>query len=430
MDQYHIKTFGCQMNISDSQRLATFLETQGFSETANIDDAHYIIINTCGVRQMAEDRAYGLVHNIHKHDKSKHIILTGCIAHRADVQKRLGGKVTMFTQIKDFPKDFLATFGKPAAEYENRDYLAIPPKQTSTIHAHVPIMTGCNNFCAYCTVPFARGREISRPTTEIISEVEHFLKKGFKHITLLGQNVNSYYDITKKNPVGFPRLLQMVNALPGKFWISFVSSHPKDMTSELIETIAKSKKVCEWVHLPIQAGDNAILKKMNRKYTQEQYMERVRKIRSAFKTHKPNALFSLSSDIIVGFPGETRKQFMESASVMEKAKYDMVFFGQFSPRPETAAWRMKETVSNKEKQRREYVLNQILKKTTLANNKKYIGKVFEVLIEKEKDAFYYGKTRSQKNVKIPVENKKGLVGKFSKVLITKANLWNLEGKFL
>ncbi|NMC87252.1 MAG: MiaB/RimO family radical SAM methylthiotransferase [Candidatus Moranbacteria bacterium] len=303
--------------------------------------------------------------------------------------------------------------------------MSIKPKYNNKYQAYVPIMTGCNNFCSYCVVPYARGREISRRTEEIISEIKDLAKNGCKHVMLLGQNVNSYKG---ENGINFSKLLKKINAIPGKFWISFISSHPKDFDDELIETIAKCKKVCEWVHLPVQAGSDEIIRKMNRHYTQKQYLAKIAKIRKAFKRYKPDAIYSLSSDIIVGFPGETRKQFLESAKVMEKVKYDMVFFGQFSPRPGTAAWKMKDSVSRKEKARRENFLNEILAKTALTNNRKYIGKTVEVLVEKHDGRNYFGKTRTMKNVKI-ITSRKNLVGKIIKAKIEKASAWNLEGRY-
>ncbi len=307
---------------------------------------------------------------------------------------------------------------------------------------------------------------------EILKEVKDLIKKGYKEIVLLGQNVNSYEDAGslshyhfsgrrwRKAPdegkINFSKLLRKINAIPGNFWISFISNHPKDVTDEMIETVAKCKKVCECFHLPIQAGNDEILQRMNRKYTVKHYLKLIDKIKKAFKKHKPGVLYSITSDIIVGFPGETRKQFLDSAKVMKKVKYDMVFFGQFSPRPGTVSWKMKDNVSKKEKERREKYLNEILKKTVLENNKKYIGTVQEILAdrcavnhsrelltEKERDAFeYFSRTRTMKNVKIhhpasvlPLlrggsEGGVNLIGKFVKVKIIKANIWNLEGKLL
>ncbi len=450
--KYFIKTFGCQMNVSDSERISSFLEEHNFSLAEKIEDADLAIFNTCGIKQTAENRAYSMINNLRKEKKQGvKIVMTGCLANRADVQKRMKSKVDLFSEIKNFQENFekLSTESK-REEFltlnqndNSRDYLSIIPKHSNSFQASVPIMTGCNNFCTYCVVPHARGREISRPADEIISEIKDLVANGFKSITLLGQNVNSYHGTWstghgEKNSkiITFPILLEKINAIPGKFWVNFVSSHPKDMSDELIETVAKLPKVCEWIHLPVQSGNDKILEKMNRKYTQKHYLKLIKKIRSEFKRHKPTAPLAISSDIIVGFPSETKMQFTDSAEVMNKSKFDMVFFGQFSPRPGTVAWKMKDNVSQKEKARRENFLNDTLKQTALANNKRYIGKTVEVLIEtcrsratgeKEKDGFYFGKTRTQKNVKL-VSGKKNLIGTFVKVKITKANVWNLEGE--
>ena len=459
------------MNVSDSERIASFLEQKslssspfckgrGFIPAKKIEDADLVVFNTCGIRQAAENRAYGMIHALRKKHRDVKIIMTGCLANRKDVQIRMKKVVDLFFSINDFKMfenwiiENCLEIGNwklviPAQESNNESisYLSINPKHSNNYQALVPVMTGCNNFCSYCVVPYARGREISRPAKDIEKEIRTLIKKGYKHITLLGQNVNSYCDkrpayrtgrqetrdmkfnkhiACRMSHVTFSELLKKINAIPGNFWISFVSSHPKDFSNELIETIAKCKKVCEWVHLPIQAGNDKILEKMNRKYTQKHYLELIKKIRSAFKKYKPDSLYSISSDIIVGFPGETKKQFMDSAEVMQKAKFDMVFFGQFSPRPGTKAFQMKDNVSKEEKSRREKFLNIILKKTALKNNKKYVGKKIEVLIEKQTGNVFFGKTKTMKNVKIE-SVKKNLVGKILKTKIIKANIWNLEG---
>jgi tRNA-2-methylthio-N6-dimethylallyladenosine synthase len=449
------------MNYSDSERIAGFLASNGLRETKDINDANLVIFNTCGVRQMAEDRVYGQVHNLRIKNKKLgiKIILTGCLANRPDVQKRLKNKVDLFFPINEFEKfekfvieKFenllkivncklkIPAYPELTTRKNNTSYFSITPKYSDKFQAGVPIMTGCNNFCAYCVVPNARGREASRPTEDIISEIKELVKNGTRHIILLGQNVNSYKSPSpsgrgvRGEGANFSQLLKKINAIPGKFWISFVSNHPKDVTDEMIETVAKCKKVCENFHLPIQAGNDTVLKNMNRKYTAKQYLEIVKKIKSAFKKHKPDVPFSLTSDIIVGFPGETKKQFEDSAEVMRKAKFDMVFFGKFSPRPQTAAWKMKDNVSKMEKERRANYLNEILKKTCFENNKKYVGKNLEILIEKYSDGNYFGKTRTMKNVKIfspspsgrGVRGEGSLIGKIIKAKITKANTWNLE----
>lgn len=464
---YFIKTFGCAMNVSDSERIDSFMLSSGFLPAEEISKANIVIINTCGVRQMAEDRVFGLVRNLKKKNKKIKIVVTGCLANRKDIHRRMKD-VDLFSEIKDI-ENILEKIGfKKETTFEySRDYLKIIPKHKNSFQAFVPIMTGCDNFCSYCVVPYARGREISRPANEIISEIKDLVKKGYKSITLLGQNVNSYKGVisnqkpaTSKNPelanyelptanyLDFSQLLRKIDSIPGKFWIYFVSSHPKDMDNKTIEVISKLKKVCENIHLPLQAGDDEILRRMNRKYTSAEYLKKIRKIKSSFAKNKPSAPYSISTDIIVGFPGETKSQFENSAEIMRKAKFDMVFFGQYSPRPGTAAWKMKDTVSKKEKEGREKYLNEILKKTALENNKKYLGKKIEVLIEKQALAnknkieseseliTYFGKTRTLKNVKMTIqknrhpelaEGSQNLVGKIVKCEITKTNIWNLEG---
>lgn len=428
------------MNYSDSERLASFLDSKNLKPASEIKLADLVIINTCGIRKAAEDRVYSTIHNLRKIEgKEIKIVMTGCIAKRPDVQKRMRNKVDLFCSIADFPNNIQLFFDKildikyqtasNSLSRENIDYLSLNPKHTSSFQANVPIMTGCDNFCSYCVVPYARGRETSRSAEEILEEISALVAKGYKHITLLGQNVNSYISHVQENTnkIDFPKLLKLINKIPGKFWISFVSSHPKDMSDDLIKTVTRLKKVCEWIHLPIQAGNDEVLARMNRRYTQKHYLKLIKKIKVSFEKNKPGIPFSISSDIIVGFPSETSSQFADSALVMQKAGFDMVYFGQFSPRPGTAAWKMRDDVSAAEKERREFVLNEILKKTSLANNKKYIGKKIEILIEKEKDGFYFGKTRTQKNVKI-LSKKRMLIGGFAKVKITKANNWNLEGE--
>jgi tRNA-2-methylthio-N6-dimethylallyladenosine synthase len=352
------------------------------------------------------------------------------------------------------------------------DYLEITPKYVNRYTAYIPIMTGCDNFCAYCVVPAARGREYSRPAEDILKEAKGLIKKGYKEIILLGQNVNSYNSRIRANGkqigtnicshslsfvpdsrvVNFPLLLRLIEKIPGKFWITFLTSHPKDMSDELIRTIAESKKICEYVSLPAQAGDDDVLRRMNRKYTIEHYKNLVKKIRRAYDSRphlestRGETSNSLSTDIIVGFPGETRKQIENTAKLLRELKFDMAYIAQYSPRPETAAWQMKDSVSKKEKSRREKVLTKILEKTALANNKKYVGKTVEVLIDKRFDLEefratarkekvepwkerHFAHTRTQKKV-VFSSDKKIPVGSFAKVKITKAKAFGLEGKKL
>jgi len=305
--RYHLKIFGCQMNYSDAERISSYLEKLGIKESKAdlpaeaIAKAGLIIFVTCGVRQSAEDRVYGQINNIWKKYPDKHIILTGCLAHRKDVEKRLRGKVDLFISVSNIEKidgflchefpisnfQFPNKFRNPNYKLPITNYLKIKPRYNSRYTAYVPIMTGCNNFCAYCVVPSARGREYSRSAEDILKEVRNLVKKGYKEIILLGQNVNSYrsslgHPMSKRtSDVLFPELLQLIDKIPGNFWLTFLTSHPKDMSDELIKTIAKSKKVCEYVSLPAQSGDNEILRKMNRHYTVEHYKDLINKIRKA-----------------------------------------------------------------------------------------------------------------------------------------------------
>ena len=434
MKTYHIKTFGCQMNYSDSERIASFLESQKLKPTKKIDEAQLVIFNTCGVRQKAEDRIYGQVHNLKKHSPKARMVLTGCLAKRKDVQKRLKNKINLFFPINNFKKFEnwiiensnlkISTQNNSVTDKESIAYLSISPRYSNEFTAFVPIMTGCNNFCAYCVVPHARGREVSRPQEEILEEVRRLIKKGCKEIILLGQNVNSYKD----KEINFSKLLKKINDIPGNFWISFMSSHPKDVSDEFIEAVTKLKKVCEYIHLPIQAGSTRIIKKMNRKYTQSQYLKLIEKIKKSFEKNKPGKLYSITSDIIVGFPKETKKDFQESEKVIKNCQFDMVYTAQFSPRPGTAAWEFEDNITKKEKKRREENLVRILKKINLSNNKKYLGKSFDILVDKKKGKYFVGHTRSKKDVRFT--SSKNLIGTFQKVKIKKAGTWALEGKLI
>jgi len=487
------------MNYSDAERISTILEKYKFKPAASIDAASLIVFVTCGVRQSAEDRVYGQINNIRKKYPDKIIILTGCLAHRKDVQQRLKNKIDLY-----FPMNNFQTFENwviencleignwkleiPAQKkYFQRcnSYLSIYPKYTNTFQAFVPVMTGCNNFCAYCVVPYARGREYSRPAKDILKEVKNLVKNGCKEVVLLGQNVNSYKNLTPslslirrgiEGEVNFPKLLKLIEKIPGYFWLTFLTSHPKDMSDELIETIAKSKKICEYISLPAQSGDNEILRQMNRHYTIAHYKKLIKKIKLSFEESKKSLALrnskslalgrekpsfdtkslaleklppALSTDIIVGFPGETKKQFENTAKLLREMKFDMAYISQYSPRPETAAWKLKDNVSKKEKVRRDKFLTESLKKTAIENNKEYIGKVVEVLIDKKlgsKLSFeelrvnskqgkslalephkYLARTRTQKKV-VFFSNKKIPIGNFAKVKITKIKAFGLEGE--
>jgi len=414
---YYIVTFGCQINKADSEKIAGALEERGYKLAPEIKEADLVVVNMCSVRQSAVDRVYGLLPKFKKfkiqNSKFK-ILLTGCI-----LQKDKNKFRKVFNEVvntKDLTK-------------------SIEPKHSNDFSALVPIMRGCNNFCTYCVVPHTRGRETSRPTEEIVCEVKKLIKNGVKEIWLLGQNVNSYKSSLKatpetsdrlncesKNEINFPQLLKKINNIPGKFWIRLTSSHPKDFSNELIKAMAECEKVTEYLNLPVQAGDDKILKEMNRPYTIKQYKNLVKKIRKRI----PN--INLSTDVIVGFPGETKKQFENTAKLFKEIKYDIAYINKYSPRVGTTAAKLKDNVSPKEKKRRAKVLTEILKETALENNKKYIGKIIEVLPAEYKKGFLIGKSFHYKTVKF--EGKKNLIGKLVKVKIIDALPWGLKGQII
>lgn len=400
------------MNQSDSERISAVLESIGYKITDKIERANLVVINMCSVRQSAVDRVFGLSEKL-KDMKGKRTILTGCVQKRD--KRKFAELFDYIVDIKDIVNLPKILKKKPVAK---KDYLKIVPNYLSSFSAIIPIMTGCNNFCSYCVVPSIRGREVSRPAEEIICEIKNLINRDYKEIWLLGQNVNSYKD----GAISFPKLLRMIDNIPGKFWIRFTSSHPKDFSDELITAMAKGKKISPYLNLPVQAGDDKILKQMNRPYTVAQYKNAIKKVRKAIPD------IALSTDIIVGFPGETKKQFSNSAKLFKEIKYDMAYISEYSHRSGTSASKMKDTVDKKEKKSRKEVLNEILKKTGLENNKKFLGKEVEVLIDRKKPGIILGKSWHYKTVKI--DSKKDLVGKFVQVKITKALSWGLEGDLI
>ncbi len=413
--EYFIITYGCQMNESDSERIASILEDIGYKLASKIEKADLIVTNMCSVRQSAVDRVYGRIKNFTKlknENKKVKILLTGCILKKDG--KNFANMFDLVLNIEDLPK--WPKILNDSSILNTTNYLKIKPKYSNNFSAFVPIMTGCNNFCAYCVVPYTRDREISRPVEEIICEIKNLIQKGYKEIWLLGQNVNSYND----NKINFPKLLRKVNGIQGNFWIRFISPHPKDFSDDLIDAMSDCKKVTEYLNLPVQSGDNEILKKMNRFYTIEHYKNLVKKIRKKISN------IALSTDIIVGFPGETKKQFENTVKLFKEMKFDMAYISQYSPRTDTTASKMENTVPHSEKEKREKILTEVLKKTALENNKKYIGKKIKVLIEKSKNNFLIGKSCQYKTIKF--EGRKNLIGQFVRVKIIDALSWSLKGK--
>lgn len=407
--KYFIVTHGCQMNVSDSERIATIFKKMKLRPAKDIEQADLIIINMCSVRQSAVDRTFGLISKI----KNKKTVLTGCILKKD--KKKFEEKFDYILDIKDLSNWPKILYSCNLA-YGNKNYFKIKPDYSNKFTALIPIMTGCNNFCSYCVVPYTRKKEISRTKKEIIKEIRFLIKKGVKEIWLLGQNVNSY----GKNRDDFPKLLETIDKIPGNFWIRFTSSHPKDFSDKLIKSMKKCSKVTPYLNLPVQSGDNQILKKMNRSYKIKNYKEIISKI----KKEIPD--ITLSTDIIVGFPGETKKQFENTKKLFQKVKFDMAYINKYSSRPGTAAFKLKDDVSEKEKKKREKTLTDILKKTALEKNKKFIGKTVKVLVEEYKKGFLFGKSFHYKTTKF--KGSKSLVGSFINVRITSVLPFSLNGE--
>lgn len=339
------------MNESDSQNIAEVLKKAGCEPAENEKNADLIIVNMCSVRQSAVNRVYGIVQKYKKIINTEHkikTILTGCILMK-DREK--------FKKFFDFILDIKTLPNWPKLlkiKSKTKKFFNTKPKYFQKNIAYVPIMTGCDNFCSYCVVPFTRGKEISIPVNEIVKKVKNLIKRNYKEIVLLGQNVNKYKFEAKNQQINFVDLLKILSDIPGDFQISFLTNHPKNFSDELIELIANSKKIKKQIHLPVQSGDNEILKRMNRGYNREEYLELIRKIQKRI----PNV--KISTDIIVGFPGETKKHFQNTVDLVKKIKFDNMYIAQYSPRPGTAAFKLKDNVSQKEKKRRWEILHKLV----------------------------------------------------------------------
>lgn len=407
------------MNYSDAERLASVLNSLGYKATRKEDEADIIFVIACSVRQTAIDRIYGKskIWQRMKRKRPLKLFLSGCVL--AKDRKKMAKIFDEIFDIKD-----LSHLPYLLGEKEKReeDYLKIKPKYESKFQAYVPISTGCNNFCSYCAVPYTRGREKSRPKSEIVEEVKNLVASGYKEITLLGQNVNSYgQDIKGKNDNSeFISLLEAVDNISGDYRIYFYSNHPKDMTDELIACISGLEHFPKYIHLPLQSGNDEIIKKMNRHCTKEKYLELVEKI----KRKIPGVV--LTTDVIVGFPGESEKEFNDTKEVMEKVGFEMAFIAQYSERPGTKAAKLKDNVPKSEKVRRERVLTKVLADSSYQKNKSLIGKKVRVLFDKEKNGKAYGRTDGYKVVEVKTD-RNDLSGRFLQVKITNVTAWKLIG---
>ena len=352
----HVHSFGCQQNVSDGEKIKGMLAMMGYGFSDSADGADLVLFNTCAVRENAEDRVFGNLGALKHNKKLKPDMLIGvcgCMVQQEHITERIKKSFPYVDMVfgthvlHTLPQliyEALTTHKRQISIPQMDGVIAegIPLRRESKLKASIPIMYGCNNFCTYCIVPYVRGRERSRDPEEIVREAEQLVADGYKELLLLGQNVNSY---GRGTDVDFPELLRRINAIPGEFKISYMSSHPKDATHELIDTIAECEKVTRHFHLPVQSGSSHILKLMNRSYTREHYLELI----NYAKEHIPDV--ALTSDIIVGFPGETYEDFQETLSLIREVKYDSLFTFIYSPRKGTKAAEMPDPISQEEKGR-------------------------------------------------------------------------------
>lgn len=435
---YYILTMGCQLNENDSEKLCGMIENMGYSKTEDLNEADLVLFNTCCVRENAEDKLFGKLGEVKKVKEKRGTIIAigGCMMQEKHIQEKLKKSYPFFDiifgthTIYKFPEDVYRIM---QSEKQIQDVLDIdgevieglPIKRNDNIKASVTIMNGCNNFCSYCIVPYVRGRERSRDPEDIINEIESLAKVGYKEITLLGQNVNSYKGNGNLGIYKFSELLKAVNKIQGIERIRFVSPHPKDFTDDVIEAIALSDKVCKIIHLPLQSGSTEVLKVMNRKYTKEQYLSLVEKMKSKIPGLK------LSTDIIVGFPGETEEDFEDTLDVVRKVCFEQVFMFIYSRRVGTPGDKMENQIPEEIKHKRFDRLKALVESQIEENNKKYVGTIQKVLIEgksKTNDKVLTGRTDTNKVVNI--EGNEDLIGNIVDVKIVSEHMWYLKGEIV
>ncbi|MBN1366862.1 MAG: tRNA (N6-isopentenyl adenosine(37)-C2)-methylthiotransferase MiaB [Dehalococcoidales bacterium] len=413
MPKYYIWTIGCQMNKVESERLEALFTEYGYQSTKTADDADIIVLNSCVVRQHAEDKVLNKLKNLKALKQSRpnlKLAVTGCL-----VEPNIAGLKEKLPFVDYFfkPAGFPPWLDKPAT-------MSLPAN--SDLSTYVTIMQGCNNFCSYCIVPYRRGRERSRSIAEIIREAEELVKRGAREIILLGQNVDSYgHDLPDKPDLA--DLLTAINDIEGLLRIRFLTSHPKDMSEKLIDTMAVLPKVCEQVSLPVQAGDNDILKLMRRGYTVEHY----RRLADLMREKIPG--LALSTDLIVGFPTETTEQFQNSYGLIAEMRFDTVHVAAYSPREGTTATRdFKDDVPPEEKARRLKLIEDLQENISTSINESLIGKTVEILVDGKKSGRWRGRTRTDKLVFF--NSKVDYTGQLININIESAGAWSLRGKLI
>ncbi|MFC1787704.1 tRNA (N6-isopentenyl adenosine(37)-C2)-methylthiotransferase MiaB [Patescibacteria group bacterium] len=458
--KYHIITYGCQMNKSDSERMDAILQGVGFESTNQEAEADLILINTCSVRQSAEDRVFGKIRNFAKMKKKKPKLIvgiTGCMPGR-DRDHKIKDKLPMVDLY--FPTEAMGQLPRWIAELrpelvnstdQIEDYLKITPEYQSTRQAYISIQTGCNNFCTYCVVPFARGLEKNRPLADIMKEIKDLAEQGCIEITLLGQTVNSYLapdpeNFSKNNPFKhhFAALLWEVNQVDGISRLHFTAPHPIHMTDEVIDAMTLPAHL-NFLHLPVQCGDNDILRKMNRRHTREQFLDVISRVKAKI----PN--IALGTDLIVGFCGETKEQFEATVDLYQKADFDISYTARYSVRSGTAAWRaFEDDVPDEEKKRRWWTIQKLMEKNVYEKNQKFVGQSVSVLVERHEEPRINKKIMAKPEIAEKILAKHPgncfgnsrelklvsfvggpeLIGQIVEVKVNKADKWILFGEIL
>lgn len=433
--KYHLITLGCQMNLSDSERVVTVLNEMGMTRTENEEEASLLGIVACSVRQKAIDKVYSRIHKWNQRKAKKPLLtfVSGCIL-PADREKflKLFDLVFPMSEVMNLPEmisqyGVVTPMGFPTKEVAIGDFWKIAPRYNSKFEAYVPIQNGCDKFCTFCAVPYTRGREVSRPSQEILAEVKELVNQGYKSITLLGQNVNSYGLDKKGEEISFHELLRQIGKYGEKsgkqFWTYFTSPHPRDMNPEVIDVIASYPVLAKQIHLPLQSGDNMVLIHMNRKHKLEEYREIVNYIRQKLPTA------TLFTDIITGFSGETEAQFQNTLKAVEEFKYNMAFIAIYSPRPGAVSSRWDDDVPHQVKKERLHILTSAVEKSSSAYNQSLLGKTLTVLVtdRDRKGDCLTGLTEGRINVRIATSDE-SLIGQFVNVKITNAAEFSIAGE--
>lgn len=432
---YYILTMGCQLNENDSEKLIGIMEEMGYTKSDDIKNADLYVINTCCVRENAEEKLFGKLGELKKIKENKNIVIAigGCMMQEEHITEKIKKSYPFVDVVfgthtlHKFPEDLYTAITKnkkvkDVIDIDGEIYEGLPVKRSSNRQASVIIMYGCNNFCSYCIVPYVRGRERSRKPEDILNEIKELAKEGYREITLLGQNVNSYKGGENYN---FANLLEDVDKIEGIEVIRFVSPHPKDFTDDVIDVISKSKKISRLIHVPLQSGSTNVLKEMNRKYTKEQYLDLIKRIRNKI----PDVVFS--TDIIVGFPGETEEDFEDTIDVVKQVNFEQIFMFIYSRRVGTRADKMENQIPEEIKHKRFDRLKQVFEERVEENNKKYVGTTQKILVEgysKNNQDMLTGRTDTNKVVIF--EGPEKLIGKIINIKIISEHKWYLKGEVL